>query len=220
MVAQKHSQQKAAEQNKAGLTFYETWNMDKAVLAFQNAVRADPENADYHLNLARAFARGGNYHEAVATIGQYLQHETSPAITARFESLFSLALDGVEQVMIPTMREMGLSIQQIGKGIQMWLEYRISIGRKALRIPKPELWAAGITYAILKINLIDTTVEKVAEAYQVRKRPLREKYKELVQTLDLMPADYRYFTEDENPLDKLVEAAQILEELDRKFQEY
>jgi len=40
-----------------------------------------------------------------------------------------------------------------------------------------------------------------------------------VQTLDLMPADYRYFTGEKNPLDKLVEAARLLEELDRNFQD-
>ena len=220
MAAQTILQQRAVEQNKAGLAFYETWNMDKAVSAFQNAVKADQANPDYRLNLARAYARGGNYHQAVQTIGEYLQYETNAAITARFESLFSLALDPVEQLMIQTMREMGLSIQQIGKGIQMWVEYRIAVGRKVLRVPKPKLWAAAITFAILKINLIDITQEEVTKAYDVRKRPLRDKYKALLQTLDLMPADYRYFTEDENPLDKLVEAAQILEELDRKFQEY
>ncbi|MCP4358102.1 MAG: hypothetical protein GY796_08830 [Chloroflexi bacterium] len=41
----------------------------------------------------------------------------------------------------------------------------------------------------------------------------------LVHTLDLMPADYRYFTGEENPLDKLVEATQLLEELERQFQD-
>ncbi|MEM7118422.1 MAG: tetratricopeptide repeat protein [Chloroflexota bacterium] len=220
MAAQTVSQQTAIEQNKAGLAFYDTWNMDKATLAFQQAIQADPTSADYRLNLARAYARGGDYHQAVETIGEYLHYETSDAIAARFESLFSLALDDVEQNLIQTMREMDLSIQQIGKGIQMWLEYRIALGRKTLRIPKPQLWAAAITYAILKVNLVDVTREKIAKTFDVRKRPLREKYKELVQTLDLMPADYRYFTEGENPLDKLVEAAQMLEELDRQFQEY
>jgi len=32
-----------------------------------------------------------------------------------------------------------------------------------------------------------------------------------------MAADYRYFTGEKNPLDKLVEAAQLLEDLDKKF---
>jgi hypothetical protein len=34
-----------------------------------------------------------------------------------------------------------------------------------------------------------------------------------------MPADYRYFTGEDNPLDKLVEAAQMLDELEMRFRE-
>jgi hypothetical protein len=33
-----------------------------------------------------------------------------------------------------------------------------------------------------------------------------------------MPADYRYYSGDENPLDKLVEAAQLLDEIYEDFQ--
>ena len=39
----------------------------------------------------------------------------------------------------------------------------------------------------------------------------------LVRTLDVMPCDYRYFVGKENPLDKLVEAAAMLEELEERF---
>jgi len=35
--------------------------------------------------------------------------------------------------------------------------------------------------------------------------------------LDIMPCDYRYFRGDENPLDKLVEAAVMMEELEERF---
>ncbi|MCA9996842.1 MAG: tetratricopeptide repeat protein [Anaerolineales bacterium] len=212
--------QTAVDHNQTGLSFYDTWNIDRAIAAFQQAIATDSTNGEYRLNLARAYARGGDYHQAVETIGEYLHYETNDAVAARFESLFSLALDEVEQVMIETMRELGLSIQQIGKGIQMWLEYRITYGRRVLRVPKPEIWAAAITYAILKVNLVEVERGDLTAVYNISDRALREKYKELVQTLDLMPADYRYFTEGENPLDKLVEAAQMLEELDRRFQEY
>ena len=47
---------------------------------------------------------------------------------------------------------------------------------------------------------------------------MQEKYHDLLQTLDLMPADYRYFAGEENPLDKLVEAAQLLDEIYEDFQ--
>ena len=121
--------------------------------------------------------------------------------------------------MIEAMRQLKMPIDQIGKAIQMWLEFRIMIGRRPFRTPKPELWAAGITYAIVKVNFADLKRTNVAAVYGVNERALKEKYEEIVETLDLMPADYRYFTGKKNPLDKLVEAAQLLEELDRSFQD-
>jgi hypothetical protein len=33
-----------------------------------------------------------------------------------------------------------------------------------------------------------------------------------------MPCDYRYFREKDNPLDKLVEAASMLEDLEERFE--
>jgi hypothetical protein len=40
-----------------------------------------------------------------------------------------------------------------------------------------------------------------------------------VETLDIMPCDYRYLRGKNNPLDKLVEAAVMLEEMERRFRE-
>ena len=209
----------AASKNEVGLKHFGHWEMEKAVEAFQGATADDPDNPEYHLNLARAYARSGNYHEAMRSLGEYLRTETDENVAARYERLFSSALDEVEKTLIETMRELEMPIQQIGKGIQMWLEYRITLGRKPLKVQKPELWAAGLTYAVAKINLMEVSREQIAEAYEVGDRGLREKYRELVATLDLMPADYRYFTGDENPLDKLVEAAQLLEEIYGRFHE-
>jgi len=213
------STQHGIEQNKAGLAFYEAWNLEQAIAAFMEAARADPDNPEYHLNLSRAYARGGNFDRAMNTLGEYLRTETKSDVADRYERLFSTALDEVESKFIDVMGRLGMSIQQIGKAIQMWLEYRIAAGRRPLRIPKPELWAAAITYAVAKVNFADVNRSNIASAYQVNERSLKEKYDELIETLDLMPADYRYFTGDQNPLDKLVEAAQILEELDRRFNE-
>lgn len=213
------SVQQAVERNEAGLAYYKAWNLEQALAAFADAVAADPDNPEYHLNLSRTYARGGNFDRAMTALGEYLRTETKSDVAARYERLFSTALDEVESSFINVMSRMGMSIQQIGKAIQMWLEYRIVMGRRPLRIPKPELWAAAITYAIAKVNFAGVKRDDIASAYQVNERSLKEKYNELVETLDLMPADYRYFTGDQNPLDKLVEAAQILEELDRRFQE-
>ena len=46
---------------------------------------------------------------------------------------------------------------------------------------------------------------------------MRAYHNDLVQALDIMPCDYRYFRGDENPLDKLVEAAAMLEDLEERF---
>ena len=209
----------AANHNKAGLQHFGQWEMEKAIESFQGATHGDPDNPEYHLNLARAYARSGNYHEAMRSLGQYIRTETDENVAARYERLFSSALDGVEETLIEKMRDLEMPLPQIGKGIQMWLEYRITLGRKPLQVQKPALWAAGLTYAVAKINLVEIGPQQIAEAYGVSERGLREKYRELVATLDLMPADYRYFTGEENPLDKLVEAAQLLEEIYGRFHE-
>jgi hypothetical protein len=211
--------QQAQEHNNTGLKNYAEWEIDAAVDAFKQAAAADPENPEYHLNLARAYARGGNYPEAMRSLGDYLHYETDDNVASRYERLFSSALDEVETLLIEGMQKLDMPMQQIGKAIQMWLEYRITVGRKPLRIPKPELWAAAVTYAVCKVNVAKKSREEVAAIYGVGEKSLIEKYRELLQTLDLMPADYRYFTGEENPLDKLVEAAQLLDEIYQDFQE-
>ncbi|MCP5094702.1 MAG: tetratricopeptide repeat protein [Chloroflexi bacterium] len=209
----------ARNHNNTGLSFYESWQLEKAIAAFSDAVSADSKNPEYRLNLVRAYARNGNYDQAMQALGEYLQTETKQDVADRFERLFSSALDDVEEKMIETMKEMGLSMQQIGKGIQMWLEYRITIGRRPLRIIKPELWSAALIYAICKINFIEIKRQQIIDKLNINPKSFAQKYDELVETLDIMPADYRYFTGEKNPLDKLIEAAQLLENLDEQFRE-
>ncbi len=218
-MATKKSIDQAIKYNESGLAHYQTWELEGAVTDFQKAVKANPENPDYHLNLTKAYARSGDYDKAMQALGGYLQTEPDSAIAERYERLFSSAMDEVERVLIAGAKELGLPIQQTGKAIQMWLEYRITIGRRPLRISKPPLWAAGLALAIIKINFVEISRQEVAAVFQVSPRSLKDKFKELVETLDLMPADYRYFTGEENPLDKLVEAAELLEKMDKNFLE-
>lgn len=212
-------QKQAVEHNQSGLAFYNSWQIEKAVDEFAAAVSDDPENPEYHLNLTRAYTRGGDYDQAMAALGGYLQTETEGDVAARYEQLFSTGLDDVESTLIEGMKQLDLELPQIGKAIQMWLEYRIAIGRRPLRTPKPSLWAAALVYAIVKVNFLEITRAQIAAVFGISERSLKEKYQEIIEALDLMPADYRYFTGEENPLDKLVEAAQLLEQLDRHFQE-
>jgi tetratricopeptide (TPR) repeat protein len=218
-LAAKEAKHPGAEQNNVGMKNYAAWEIDAAIDSFRAAIEVEPDNPEYHLNLARAFARSGDYPEAMRSLGDYLHYEKDENVAGRYERLFSSALDGVEERLIDGMHSFEMPMQQVGKGIQMWLEYRITAGRRPLRIPKPELWAAAVHYAMCKINFVEVDREKLAAEYGVTERSLREKYNDLRKTLDLMPADYRYFTGDENPLDKLVEAAQLLSEIYREFQE-
>lgn len=218
-MATKKNKQKANKWNESGLEHFQSWELAEAVTDFQKAVEAAPDNPDFHLNLTKAYARSGDYDKAMQALGSYLQSEPDSHIAERYERLFSSAMDDVEQILIEGMKKLGLPIQQTGKAIQMWLEYRISIGRRPFRISKPALWAAGLSLAIIRINFLPISRQEVAAAFQVNPRSVKEKFKELVTTLDLMPADYRYFTGEDNPLDKLVEAAELLEKLDKDFHE-
>jgi tetratricopeptide (TPR) repeat protein len=218
MAAEKNKRQ-AVKQNKAGLEYFENWDIDNAIAAFKEATELDPDNPEYHLNLARAYARSSDYHHAMQSLGDYIRTESDPDIVERYERLFSSALDEVETALIETMRKEEMPVQQIGKAIQMWLEYRITIGRKPLPEAKPTLWAAALAYAINKINFTEVERATIAKAFRISDKALKAQYEELINTLDLMPADYRYFVGDENPLDKLVEAAQLLEDLDARFRD-
>ncbi|MDX1662649.1 MAG: tetratricopeptide repeat protein [Candidatus Promineifilaceae bacterium] len=213
------STETAEEYNERGLFHYRGWEMDEAIAAFEEAATADPANPDYHLNLARAHARNGDFGEALRCVGDYLSTETDETVSERYERLFSSALDNVEEQLIDTMRAMDLQLPVVGKAIQMWLEYRISAGRRPLPIPEPNAWAAALTYAVCRINFREVTRADVVAAYDTSDEAVREKYDELVATLDLMPADFRYFAGEENPLDKLVEAAHLLEEIYGRFYE-
>ncbi|HSH03613.1 MAG TPA: tetratricopeptide repeat protein [Anaerolineae bacterium] len=209
--------QEAEKLHQQGLDLYHDWQVEAAIESINAAIEIDGENPEYHLTLARAYARLSLFDKAMTALGEYLRTEPDEATAARYERLFSSAMDEVEAVMIEGMRQLDMPIEQVGKGIQMWLEYRITIGKKRFQIPKPELWAAGLTNAICRVNFVKIPMERFLEVYDISERSLKEKYNELVKTLDIMPADYRYFTGENNPLDKLVEAAQDLDKLYENF---
>ncbi|MCP4184396.1 MAG: hypothetical protein GY761_13970 [Hyphomicrobiales bacterium] len=152
-------------------------------------------------------------------MGAYLQVETDEKIADHYERLFSTAMDAVEKSLIDVMRRLDFDLPLIGKGMHMWFEYQLTFGRRPFRTTKPQLWAAALTYAVAKVNFLKLNLSQISEAYAVGEQSVKEKYRQLINTLDLMPADYRYFTGKENPLDKLVEAAEMLETIERQFKE-
>jgi hypothetical protein len=111
----------------------------------------------------------------------------------------------------------GMSLEVVGAAIQMWVEYRVTIGKDFLDLSHPEEWAAALDYTVRKVNFKEAPLGKIAQMYQVTETAIRNGHGELVKTLDIMPCDYRYFRGEDNPLDKLVEAAIMLEDLEHRF---
>jgi tetratricopeptide (TPR) repeat protein len=201
--------QRARKANVLGLQHYERWDIE--------AIRLSPEEAEYHLNLARALARYGDFDAARRALGSYIRFEPNKELAERFEQLFGEGMDEVETLVTQHMTRKGMPLEVVGAAVQMWMEYRICIGRRPLVIRKPETWASALDYTIRKVNFSELTQREIAELYGVSPSTVRAYHNDLIQALDIMPCDYRYFRGEENPLDKLVEAAAMLEELEERF---
>ena len=209
--------QRARKANVLGLQHYELWDIDEAIKSFNEAIRLNPEEAEYHLNLARALARYGDFDSARRALGSYIRYESDKQLSERFEHLFGEGMDEVETLVTQEMTGKGIPLEVVGAAVQMWMEYRICIGRRPLIIRKPETWASALDYTIRKVNFVELTQREIADLYGVSPSTVRAYHNDLVQALDIMPCDYRYFRGEENPLDKLVEAAAMLEELEERF---
>ena len=211
--------QKGEQLHKEGLEAYEEWDIERAVEKLRAATQSDPDNADYHLDMARALSRGGDFDQALHALANFLRLEPESDVAERFEKLFASGLDKTEEILTDKMTKAEMSLELVGSALQMWLEYRIAIGRQTLPLRKPETWSAALDYIVRKINLYPVTQKDIGDYYRVNQRTLRQRFDELVSTLDVMPCDYRYFVGKQNPLDKLVEAAELLEKLEARFHE-
>jgi tetratricopeptide (TPR) repeat protein len=210
---------RAQEHEKQGLQAYQEWDIERAVQCFEAAARLMPDQPDYLLHLARVLARSGDFDRALKSLADFMRLEPNSPLADRFEQLFASGMDEVELLLTDKMTAAEVPIEEIGAAIQMWLEYRIAIGREPLIMRKPETWAAALDYTVRKVNLRPVKRQEVAAFYGVSDGALRDRHDDLVRALDVMPCDYRYFTGAENPLDKLVEAAELLEQLEARFQE-
>ena len=150
-------------------------------------------------------------------MGAFVRYEPDVHLVDRFEMLFANAMDEVETLITDKMTKRSVPLDEIGAAIQMWLEYRIAIGRRPLSIRKPQSWAAALDYTVHKVNFRDVVLEELSKIYGVSESSIRSYHTDLVETLDIMPCDYRYFRGTNNPLDKLVEAAVMLEDMERRF---
>lgn len=208
---------RAQSLNRTGLEHFERWELESAITLFQEATRLDDQDSIYHLNLARAQVRMGDYEQMLQSLGDYLRTEQDTNLITRFEALFSNALDDVEILLTTVMPQQGISLEIVGAAIQMWVEYRVTIGTAPLDTSHPENWAAALDYTVRKVNFTEAILEEIARLYDSPAQSIRFGHQELVKTLDVMPCDYRYFRGQENPLDKLVEAAMMLEDLETRF---
>ena len=152
-------------------------------------------------------------------LGNFIHLEQDQNITDRFETLFGNAMDNVETCLTQTMTKHDVPLEVIGAALQMWLEFRVTIGRRPIDISDDHAkeWAAALDYTIRKVNFHEAPVEQISGWYHIAAQPVRERYTLLIEGLDVMPCDYRYFRGVDNPLDKLVEAANMLEELEERF---
>jgi tetratricopeptide (TPR) repeat protein len=210
---------KAEEYEQKGLQAYEEWNIDYAIECFTKASELIPDEPDCLLDLARVLARGGDFDQALKALAEFIRLEPDSPVTERFEQLFASGMDDVEIMLTDKMSAEGTPLELIGAAIQMWLEYRIALGRNTLIMRKPETWAAALDYTIHKVNLRTVTRQGIADFYGISDSAVKDRHQDLVETLDVMPCDYRYFVGQANPLDKLVEAAELLEQLEARFQE-
>ncbi len=196
---------------------YEHWDVEDAIKGLEEIIALHPNNPTYQLSLAQVLSRAGDFDRALHALANYLRLEPDSKVADRIEQLFGSGMDPVEGRLTDGMTTAHLPIDLIGAAIQMWLEFRIALGEEPLNIPKPEAWAAALDYTVCKVNLRDVHIEELATHYGVAPDTLRKHHNSLVERLDVMPCDYRYFTGKQNPLDKLVEAAELLEELEARF---
>ncbi len=219
------AQPSAADRKKAdalyqeALAAYQRWDLEEALKHLQAAVKLAPNRADYHLSLAQALARAGDFDRALRALANYLRLEPNSPVAGRVEQLFASGMDPVEQHLTAKMKEAQLPLDLIGAAIQMWMEFRITLGAEPLSIPKPEAWAAALDFTVRKVNLRDVPLAKLAANYDISPDTVSKHHQTLIRMLDIMPCDYRYFTGEENPLDKLVEAAELLDQLEARFHE-
>ena len=213
----------ASNKRKAELLYqealeaYQRWDVDHAVETLEQALELAPDMPSYHMVLAQSLSRAGDFDRALRALANFLRLAPESPVASRIEQLFASGMDPVEEMLTKRMTAQPIPKEIICPPMQKWPEFNISLGEEILPIPKPGTWAAALDYTVRKVNLRDVPMDNVAQYYGISAETLRKHHKTLVESLDIMPCDYRYYSNEENPLDKLVEAAELLEQLETRF---
>ena len=212
---------RAAHLCEIGLAHLQAWEVEEAIEALKGAIALDDTQADYYLHLAQAYIRVGDYESMRQALGNFMFLEPDQDLAERFQAIFSSGLDLVEQTLTTVMPEHHVPLLVVGAALQMWVDFQVACGRHPLPISDTRTdaakWAAALDYTIRKVNIHDAGLKEIALWYATKPSIIAENHRRLVNTLDIMPCDYRYFRGPQNPLDKLVEAAIVLETLEERF---
>lgn len=216
------AEHKADQLSQEGLAYYQNWQLEQAIDSFLEAIKLKDDDPNTYLNLAQCYARLSDYESMRYALGEFIFREHDQTLIDRFERLFGNMMDSVEQILTETMVQHAVSLNIIGAAMQLWLDFRIAVGRAPINVGglKPWAWAGALDYTSRKVNLQDLPVAQIADWYQVSAEAVLQQYRHLVTALDIMPCDYRYFRGAENPLDRLVEVALMLEELEDRFHQH
>ncbi|MEO0325703.1 MAG: tetratricopeptide repeat protein [Myxococcota bacterium] len=150
--------------------------LDEALRFAREALALAPESRD-HARLVAWIERGAPPEGDVTT--------EPPEHVAAAE-----AEDPVVEIFEREMRGLGYSERQLEHAVSLWDDYRRG---RALRIRKPQIYAAAIEYAMARlVGRRGSTQAAIARRYGVAATSLSSRYGEIRAALALRPGDPRY----------------------------
>lgn len=113
-------------------------------MAKSKITRTDRRKAMEHQKAGIQAYREWDVDQGLRVLAEFIRLEPDSHTTERFEQLFASGMDQVEEVVTDQMTRARMPVEEIGAALQMWLEYRIALGRDRLIIRKAETWAAAL----------------------------------------------------------------------------
>lgn len=163
-----------------------TGDLQQAQKLAQQAVRGSPRNRDHKTLLAWIEDGAPEDPEAKAPRKERGRGGSSRSARSKSEARGKEVLRAIER----GMREAGFSPGQVERARAMWSDYR---DERAVRVVKPEVYAAAVEYAIAIVNGLDgVTKGAIARRYGVAPTSLSSRFGDIRDALSLQPGDPRY----------------------------